>query len=143
MNSQALPLKWRVSVQRFLVRFDRLYGLHCAVLYGSLATGDYRADSDADLVLISSGVPEDFLQRLRMTSDLYERGALVEALVYTPKEFHQMIEDMHVTALDATTQGIPLVNPAGFEEFRSHTAALQSKGLRREKHAWVMDAPRE
>lgn len=143
MNLEVLPSKWTEPVQRFLSRFDRLFGLHCAVLYGSVATGDYRADSDVDLIVVSSGVPADFLQRLKAISDLYEPGDLIEALAYTPQEFHQMIEDMHVTALDATTQGIPLVNPAGFEEFRSHTAVLQSKGLRRDRYAWVMHPPRE
>lgn len=60
VNMQPIPSKWREPVARFLTRFDALYGLDCAILYGSMATGEHRADSDIDLVLVSGGVPSDF-----------------------------------------------------------------------------------
>lgn len=143
VNLQPLPPKWRAGVASFLERFHALYGLDCAILYGSMATGNYHARSDIDLVLISCGVPGDFWQRMKAVSNLYERGVPIEALAYTPQEFKQMIENMHVTALDATTQGIPLANPVVFDGLREQTAILERKGLRRGRHAWVMDAPRE
>lgn len=142
IDSTALPEKWQEPVESFLMRFHAIYQLRCAVLYGSVARGDYGPYSDIDLILISDCIPSDFLARLRRISDLYEWGTPIEALAYTSEEFHQMIEDMHVTALDATTQGLPLVNAAVFEEFRSHTAELKRKGLWRGKTSWIMGSPK-
>lgn len=142
IDVQPLPTRWREPVAGFLNRFDALYGLDCAILYGSMATGRYREGSDIDLILISEGVPSDFWQRLKSVSLLYEPRVPLEALAYTPEEFHQMIEDMHVTALDATAQGIPLAGKGMFDSLCAHTEALKSQGLRRAAHAWVIDAPR-
>lgn len=141
VDAQALPPQWREPVKRFLSRVDAAFGLDCAILYGSMATGNYNEGSDIDLVLISEGAPSDFWQRLKAVAEFYEARVPIEALTYTRQELHQMIEDMHVTALDATVQGIPLTGLEVFEELRGHTAILQSKGLRRTDHAWVMDAP--
>lgn len=142
IDAQSLPAKWHEAVASFLNRFHALYGLDCAILYGSMATGCYQEGSDIDLILISEGIPSDFWQRLKSVSLLYEPRVPIEALAYTSEEFHRMIEDMHVTALDATTQGIPLAGMEAFQKLCDHTAILKSQGLRRAAHAWVMDAPR-
>lgn len=137
VNVEALPEKWRAPVERFLARFDGLHSLSCAILYGSLATGNHYPGSDIDLILISSGIPADFWKRLKALSDLYEPGVPIDALLYTPEEFAQMIEDMHVTALDATTEGIPLAGTEVFEGFKKRAEVLFGKGLHRKRDAWT------
>ncbi len=88
IDTQALPPKWQQPVFRFIERFRERYGMECAILYGSMATGDYHTRSDIDLIVISKGVPSDFWQRLKEISKFYESGVPIEPLAYTSEEFH-------------------------------------------------------
>lgn len=137
-----LPAKWRSPVSEFLDRVNRLFAPRCIILYGSMATGAYVPGSDIDLIVISEHVPRDIWERLHALAELYPPRVPIEALAYTPEEFERMIDDLHVTALDATTQGVPLLGGEYFAKLRRRTEALVAKGLRRGRGSWVWGPPK-
>jgi predicted nucleotidyltransferase len=61
------------------------------LLYGSYAAGNYRPDSDIDLVVISEDFEgKDYWQRIDLLSDaIYEVFQPIEAVAMTPREWEQ------------------------------------------------------
>jgi predicted nucleotidyltransferase len=61
------------------------------LLYGSYATGNFRPDSDIDLVIISEDFEgKDYWQRIDILSDaIYKVFQPIEAIAMTPKEWEQ------------------------------------------------------
>ena len=134
-----LPGTWVPGITSFLQLMTESFDVKCVILHGSYATGKWIPGSDVDLVVIADGLPRRFLDRLRALSDLAPRGVPVEVLAYTPEEFSGMLEDMHVTALDATSRGIPLVGPEFFAVLRARLDEMIARGLRRGKTSWYWE----
>ncbi len=86
------------------------------ILFGSIATGKYGEWSDVDILIISEELPSNFLQRLRVLSELNPTLAPIEAIGYTPSEFMQMLERRHPTALDSAVDGKPLHDDGFFTQ---------------------------
>jgi hypothetical protein len=64
--------------------------LGCALRHpftGPLLQESGQSASDLDLVIIAEGLPENFLDRPRVTLDLLPRRVPIEALCYTHAEF--------------------------------------------------------
>ena len=61
-------------------------------LFGSLAMDNIHPSSDIDLAIIKS-TPERFIQRLHDVHLLTRPKVGVHFLVYTPKEFDQMVQE--------------------------------------------------
>ncbi len=59
------------------------------ILYGSFARGDYREDSDIDLLVISQDFEgKDYWERIDILSEaIYEIFEPIEAVAMTPNEF--------------------------------------------------------
>ena len=87
-------------------------GAEDVILFGSRARGDYRDDSDIDLLLIHSG-PKDYEFRAMakdsaksMASALYGSPVGVDLIWFSPEEFDRMRRSLnHVTAV-AAEEGI-------------------------------------
>ncbi|MHA1859655.1 MAG: nucleotidyltransferase domain-containing protein [Candidatus Asgardarchaeia archaeon] len=62
------------------------------ILIGSLARGDYTAFSDADVIIVSDDVPENFMDRLKEFMDPTFPIDL-DPRVYTSEEFLKMAKD--------------------------------------------------
>ena len=137
-----LPERWVSGIRSFLELLAQSLDVQCVILHGSYATGRWIPGSDVDLVVIANGLPTRFLDRLRLLSDLAPRGVPLEVLAYTPDEFSSMLEAMHVTALDATYRGIPLVGSQYFARLRAHLDGMLSRGLRRGKTSWYWETER-
>jgi len=105
-TSQVRDPAAREFLDRRLADIERIFAPEHVILFGSRATGDARADSDIDLILVSDrfkGVrfPDrmaDFLVKIRPDPD-------VEAFCYTPEEFEEMTGRIGVIA-DAAREGI-------------------------------------
>lgn len=107
------------------------------VLFGSIATGEYSLGSDVDILVISDDLPPNFLERLRMLSDLNPTMAPIEAFGYTSVEFLQMIERRHQTALYAVADGKPLHDDGFFIEAKRTFERVRAKfDLVRVDHGW-------
>lgn len=97
------------------------------VLFGSMATGKYGAGSDVDILVICENLPRNFLERLRVLSELNSTTAPIEALGYTPAEFLQMLERRHPTALYAVADGKPLYDDGFFVEAKRTFERVKAK----------------
>ncbi len=111
-----LPLGWlgfrweeQVSVKEYLPFLERVVAglleefwgkLVSLVLFGSLARGDVKPESDVDLLIVAEGLPESYSERLKivrkatreaeaMAAELWRRRSiypLIDPVVLTPEE---------------------------------------------------------
>ena len=94
---------------RVCEEIERRYTPRHVILFGSRATGNARADSDVDLILVSpcfegqefSRRTYDFLMEIRP----YEYGLAADVLCYTPEEFDEMGTGIGMVA-EAAKEGI-------------------------------------
>jgi predicted nucleotidyltransferase len=87
---------------RRVVECLRRYDPDKIILFGSYARGDADEYSDIDLLIIKQ-TDQPFLARLDEVARLIDPPRHVEALVYTPAELEQMIQqgnDFILTALE-------------------------------------------
>ncbi|MGC8998534.1 MAG: nucleotidyltransferase domain-containing protein [Candidatus Bathyarchaeia archaeon] len=76
-----------------------------AIVYGSIARGDWHQGSDIDLLVISESAHPKFTERAKPLQ-IVVHGFPVEPRIYTMREFEQMLSHGRMTALDALTEGI-------------------------------------
>lgn len=134
-----MPPQWSPQVWAFIDRLKATWDVRCVILHGSFATGKWTDASDLDLVVIADGLPDKFLDRLRMTSDLLPRRVPIETLCYTQAEFANMLESLHVTALEAVFRGVPLLGVEYFSSLKAQLDTMIAKGLRRGRVAWYWE----
>ncbi len=75
-------------------------------LFGSRARGDYRANSDYDLVLIGGVADIPKVERMQKASDLlYPLGVTADVFFYTKEEFNDWKQEFSSIAELATREG--------------------------------------
>ncbi len=93
-------------VQRLLTALEEQVDVERCILFGSRATGTFAAESDYDLILISTdfqGIP--WHRRAQMVHTVWEEDAPLEVLCYTPDEFKE--KKRHVgTVRTAVEEGV-------------------------------------
>ncbi len=99
------------------------------ILYGSIAKGEYGVGSDVDLLIISDLLPKDFLNRLKLLSELNSTTAPIEALAYTSTEFKVMLKRLHPMVLSTIEDGI-IIYDDGFFKFMKKRSTLLRKRLK-------------
>jgi hypothetical protein len=125
------------EIEIFCRRVVKKLKPRAVVLSGSIARGEYWVGSDVDLVVISENLPTNFLERLRVLSELNPTMAPIEALGYTPEEFLQMIERRHPTALYAAADGKPLHDDGFLTEVEEAFERVKMEfDLVRTEHGW-------
>ena len=82
-------------------------GARAVILIGSLARGDYTAFSDADIIIISDGVPERPMDRVIAFMDP-TLSVDVEPRVYTTEEFLRMAGEARRIVREVVEHGILL-----------------------------------
>ena len=84
------------------------------ILYGSYARGDYKQDSDVNILLVIDDLhnlrPIDRYLLLMDVIDNY----VIEPHIYTPNEFIELVKQCSMTAYDALTYGITLYKDEEF-----------------------------
>ena len=110
---------------------DRLVAV---VLYGSRARGDHRPESDWDLLVIASGLPEDRWERSRIfrvppRPDIHPNLSL---MTKTPEEFDRYLPAVY---LDIALDGKVLHDPTGYaaEGLSKLGRIIDKAGLYRER----------
>lgn len=107
------------------------------ILYGSMATGNFGAGSDIDIIVISDNLPENFLERLRELFELNTTMAPIEPLGYMPGEFLKMIMRRHPTALYAVSDGKLLYDDGFFAEAKKLFETVKNEfDMVRIEHGW-------
>jgi predicted nucleotidyltransferase len=126
------------TLQETLQRLDERYGDACeaAVVFGSLARGDYGRDSDCDLLTIAQDTMPYHERQLMAACEL--AGPRVELLIYTPAEVECMWSDRNLLLLEALADGLVLRDRAGqWARLSSRHQAEQAAGrLTRTRGGW-------
>jgi predicted nucleotidyltransferase len=113
-RANAIDLTTRHAVQAFLDQAARLYAIEQAVLFGSRARQDHRADSDADVALTLRGPHGPFLDTKLALADiaydvLLETGILVQPLPLWRDDWeHPETTSTPALLAEITRDGIPL-----------------------------------
>lgn len=141
ISDLGLPEKFTGALSQYARKVALALEPLCVILYGSLARDTYTTTSDIDLVVVSPNLPEHFLDRLATLQDLNDTACSIDAFGYTSKEFHQMLAQGHVTALDAVADGIPLQGQEYFGQLREIFQDMVRQGLRRSSCTWVLPLP--
>lgn len=108
--------------------------LVAVVLFGSRARGDYRHESDWDLLVIAEELPKDpFERRFQLMRGLPAglRGA-ASMLAKTPREFEAHLPSIY---LDIALDGSVLFDPAGYagQRLARLREIIERVGLYRER----------
>jgi uncharacterized protein len=111
MNVQAILERRRREREELLERahsfvasIERQHPLRAAVVFGSVARGDFNLWSDVDLLLIIDGFEElGFLERL---DELGERPPRVQPIVWTPEEWKRQLERRNAIAMEGSESGV-------------------------------------
>lgn len=94
MASRALERRYREweerlqEARRYAERVREVLGEARVFLFGSVARGSFNLESDIDLLVVSSRLPKDPLERLALLQGLGE--GRVEARGLTPEEFARL-----------------------------------------------------
>jgi len=96
-------------VEDFLRRVRQKYEITSALLFGSRTRGDYLADSDYDVLLVSPDFRGVFFsQRSALMYDFWMYWPLeVEPLCYTPEEFEMKKKQIGIVS-ETVKEGIPV-----------------------------------
>lgn len=94
---------------------DPALGVHAVVVFGSVARGDWHADSDIDVLVVADGFPAAPQARL---AALDPRPPRVEPVAWTPAEHSAHRRRRNPIAVEAAADGVWLV---GSPETPTHT----------------------
>jgi predicted nucleotidyltransferase len=64
-----------------------------AYLFGSTSTGEFKDDSDIDLIIIDPSPDENFIERPLKYKSLFKIWPKLDLLVYSQKEFDDQLKD--------------------------------------------------
>ena len=107
--------------------------LVAAVLFGSRARGQARAESDWDLLVIARDLPRHLFERqLSLHTLLLGTAGAVSVLAKTPEEFESHLTSLY---LDIATDGQVLYDPSGYAAARVNTlrSIIRRLGLYRKR----------
>lgn len=90
----------------FVARLDSSLGIRAAVVFGSVARGDFNRWSDVDLLLIGDGFRGDPRRRL---DELGPRPPRVRPVAWMPEEWRSELDRGNPIALEARRDGVWLV----------------------------------
>ena len=88
----------------FVARLGAELDVRHAVVFGSVARGDFHDESDVDLLIVASRVPDAYPDRLSAVG--YPDGSRVEPVVWTPDELDVQRRRGNVIAVEADERGV-------------------------------------
>ena len=133
-----LPERFSSALSQYAGKITEALKPQCVILYGSLAKDTYTTASDIDLVVISQHLPEHFFDRLKVLQELNNTPCSIDAFGYTAEEFQNMLDQGHVTALDALADGIPVHGKEYYMQLQEIFQEMVNRGLHRSSCTWVL-----
>ena len=92
--------------RRFSEAWDPGLAVKGAVIFGSVARGDFNLWSDVDLLVVAAAVPNRFVERL---AALGPPPPCVEPIVWTPGEWANQLRRGNPIATEAVERGVWLI----------------------------------
>lgn len=83
-----------------------------AIVYGSVARGDFNLGSDVDVLIIAERMPPHPLARMEILYSPCLEPPL-EPKGYTPAEFRDLLSKGHPAVLEAYEQGVAVADDLG------------------------------
>jgi uncharacterized protein len=80
------------EIDNIMEQLIRLYKPNKVILFGSLAEGQIRPDSDIDLFIIKDDVPEIGVDRIRQLDRLIKYRLATDFIVYRPDELDRRLQ---------------------------------------------------
>jgi predicted nucleotidyltransferase len=80
------------EIANIVEQLVRLYKPDKVILFGSLAEGQIHPDSDIDLFIIKSDVPETGVDRIRQLDGLIKYRLATDFIVYRPDELDRRLQ---------------------------------------------------
>ena len=100
--------EWLTVARTYAEALRQKLGPLTAVVYGSVARGDFHLGSDVDLLIISEGLPDNPLVRMEL---LYaEVEPPLEPKGYIPAEFHALLARNQPAIREAWERGIVVID---------------------------------
>jgi len=92
---------------RFVALLDPSLDVRHAVVFGSVARGDFHDQSDVDLLVVAASLPRAYLDRLSAVG--YPDGSRVQPVVWTPAEHDAQRRRSDLIAVEADQHGVWLL----------------------------------
>lgn len=80
------------EVQNITHQLIKKYKPQKIILFGSVAKGKFREDSDLDFLIVKKDVPKYGYQRMYQVRKLIKKELPADFLVYKPAEFEKLID---------------------------------------------------
>jgi predicted nucleotidyltransferase len=134
LTTEQLPI-W---AEEFAQVVAATYAPDCIILFGSVARTEQKQDSDIDILVIGGNLPISHRERFRLLMRLRPQLAPIQVHTYTREEWKSMMDNKHVTVLEALKDGKALHGEELFTEWRQQFQHWINQGLRRTNCTWVI-----
>lgn len=98
------------AARAFVDGIDATVDVRAAVVFGSVARGDFHDSSDTDVLVVAAELPSGFADRLRVIG---APVAGVDAVAWTPHEWVTQREKRNPIAAEAVERGVWLRGEPG------------------------------
>jgi len=126
------------KVEHFLQQLLSKYEIETVLLFGSLARGTSNYRSDADLLIVSDDMGNDWFERHQNAFSL--SIGFVQPFVISTNEFVNAIENRQTIIWEALADGLLLIdNGLGEEQMKRFQELIRKGNLKRLKKGWQID----
>jgi len=112
--------------QAYAERLQKKLGRLTAIVYGSVARGDFNLGSDVDILIVSEGLPLHYLTRMDLLYSCLEPP--LEPKGYTLTEFQTLLAKRHPSIVEALEKGIVVMDDLGLAKDELMTGCLPERG---------------
>ena len=113
---------WLKLARAYADRLKQRTGQLTAIVYGSVARGDFNLGSDVGILIVTAGLPSHPLRRMELLYSLVEPP--LEPKGYTPSEFRALLAKRHPTIREALVEGIVIWDELGLTRAaQTHTTS--------------------